>query len=134
LSYLNDDDDFVRLSAEEQVDEKQEADFAIQIGMFAVPIIIIHLLIVYMFISATTGWHLSSVVTEMLLPFFFISGGLIGFAIFYWRKGYPIAAKIRLTGWKGRYMIAAAILIPFASFIAPQMTAELLRFIASLFQ
>ncbi|AUW59179.1 hypothetical protein C1T17_14875 [Sphingobium sp. SCG-1] len=135
MSYVNDEDDLARLSVEDEANEKQGMELAVKVSAFAVPVVLIHLLIIYMFISAVTGWNLSSVVTEIFLPFFWVTGGLIGFAIFYWRKGgFPIADRIRLTGWRARYMIAAFILVPFASFIAPQMIAELLRRIAFWFQ
>ena len=101
-------DDFVRVDANVEADHWEEASGWARISVYAVPVAIAHLALVYALLSAIFEFRLPKFLhVDGLVAWLWVNGAALGLGAWLWRKGrFPLAPGQWLQGKSARWMIA----------------------------
>jgi hypothetical protein len=107
-------------------DERESLKIAVTTGVHAAPVILIHLGIIYLFVSAQTGFHMPAWLGSRLLGWAWINGGLVATLVWGWRRrGLPFDAKLWLRGGRAVALGALWLLLSIVWIVYPGLARVL---------
>lgn len=99
-----------------------------RLGVYAVPVAVIHVAIVYQLFKAATGFSFPRFVpTGLLITWLWVNGGLIALAACAWRtKRFVIDGRLRFRGRHARWAAVLWVVMSFGWFAFPALTTAAL--------
>jgi hypothetical protein len=103
--------------------EREELLEVVRIGYYALPVALIHLVLIYGLVSAFTGWRLpSSPLNGLFAGWIWVNGATVAAGAWLWRKGsLKTVSGRKLRGRRARFAIIAYFVVSIGTFVAPTL-------------
>ena len=117
-----------------EADDREEATIFARLGVYAVPVVIFHLALLYPLARAAFGELPRLPHTDRVIAWFWVNGAALALGAWLWRKGrIPLGAGKWLSGWRARWSIFAWLAASFAWFLLPALLQDAWRAVLGLF-
>jgi hypothetical protein len=126
-------EDIVAVDADTDADAHREAHAFARTAMWAVPVAIAHLAVIYLILSAVTGFRLPAFLrSDALFAWLWVNGAALGLGVWSWKKGrVPVAAGKWMTGRRAKIAILAWLGVSLLWFLLPGLLGDLWRALTS---
>jgi hypothetical protein len=123
------DREVVSVDPHDEAADLEEATALSGAAMWAVPVAIAHLFVIYMILSAVTGFRLPAFLrSDDVVAWLWINGAAVGLGVWAWRKGrVQISAGRWMTGRHAKLAILAWIGLSLLWFLLPSLLGGLWR-------
>jgi len=121
--------DVVPVDPRSEALDVEEAHAFARAAVWAVPVAIAHLAVIYLILGAVTGFRLPAFLrSDDLFAWLWINGAAIGMAVWSWKKGrVPIAAGKWMTGRRAKLAILAWLGLSSLWFLLPGLLGDFWR-------
>jgi hypothetical protein len=115
------------LAASEGCEEREEATGVSRLGVFAVPVALAHVAALWLLARSVFGFSLPAFLHgERVVAWLWVNGGLLGLAVWFWRKGrVPVADGKWLAGTRARGLVLLWLAASLAWFLLPAFLGDL---------
>jgi hypothetical protein len=123
------DEDIVAVDADTDADAHREARAFARTAVWAVPIALAHLAVIYLILSAVIGFRLPAFLrSDAVLAWLWVNGAAVGLGVWSWKKGrVPVAAGKWMTGRRAKLAILAWLGLSLAWCLLPNLLGSLWR-------
>ncbi len=103
--------------------EREDAAAFVRLGRGAVPVVVIHLAVIFLFLDAAVGLRLPAFLrSDLVLAWLWVNGAAVALAVWMWRKGrIPLAKGRWLGGRAGKRLLLGWIGLSLAWFLLPSL-------------
>ena len=114
--------------------ERQEAETIAKLGIYVVPVVIIHVALLLWVVRAATGFSLeTSPHAGRIIAWLWVNGAALTLGVWMWRKDrFPIGAREWLQGKRARWAIVTWLGCSLAWFMMPAMVEEAWHYLLDL--
>ena len=121
-----DSPDVVSVDAETEVQDWQEASGVARIWVWVVPIVVVHLALIYPLARSAFDFELPGYLhADKVAAWLWVNGAAIGLGVWLWKKGrVPVAAGKWIRGRRARWFILIWLGTSLAWFLLPAMLSD----------
>ena len=126
-------DDLVTVDANVEADDLEEARAFAKLGIWAVPIAIVHLFLLYALFRAITGVKLPNFLhADAVVAWLWVNGAAVALGIWLWRAGrVPARPGTWVRGPRAKRLILAWLALSLAWFVLPGLLRGAAQFLSS---
>jgi hypothetical protein len=129
-----DEADIVALDPALEVVEREEATIFARLGIYAVPVVVFHLALLYPLARAAFGELPRLPHADLVIGWLWVNGGALALGAWLWRRGrIPLGAGKWLSGRRARWSIAAWLGASLAWFLLPALLQDAAKAVSGLF-
>ena len=123
------DQEVVGVDRDMEEEDREAASGMARAGMWAVPVAMVHLALIYAVASSAFNFRLPGYLhADHVLAWLWVNGAAIGLAAWFWKKGrVPVAAGKWLHGRRARWLILTWLGASLAWFLLPAVLHDIWR-------
>ena len=130
-----DEAQIVALDPRLEAEEREEATAFARLGVYAVPVVIFHLALLYPLARAAFGELPRLPHANLVIGWFWVNGAALAMGAWLWRKGrIPLGAGKWLSGRRARWSMLAWLGASLGLFLLPALVQDAWRAILDLFR
>ena len=116
-------DSSVPVAPDVEANDLEEAGAFARLGVWAVPVAIVHLFLLYAIVRAATGFNLPAFLhADALIAWLWVNGAALALAVWLWRKGrVPAAPGKWVKGARAKRLILAWLGLSLGWFLLPSL-------------
>jgi hypothetical protein len=126
-------DDLVAVDANVEADDLEDARAFAKLGVWAVPVAIVHLFLLYALLRAITGFRLPTFLhADAVVAWLWVNGAAVALGIWLWRTGrVPARPGTWVRGPRAKQLIVAWLGLSLAWFMLPVFLREVAQLLSS---